>query len=207
MASPGPTVSSLPVEPERDRALDHLEPLLLERMHVRRRDEAGRLDEALEEDGLAIRVGRGLLEDEALAGDGVLDGVACADHVSLLPSWSRTTVGRSGAAAHRRQRGSRLGAGTEIDLGAGTYCGFARRGERCRPCAGSASPHGLSASANVVFLGMGLADMDGTLGWLPWALVPFVALAFLVPPFVGLLIANRQPRNVIAWILLSAPSR
>ena len=61
------------------------------------------------------------------------------------------------------------------------------------------------ASANVVFLGMGLADMDGTLGWLPWALIPFVALAFLVPPAVGLLIANRQPRNVIAWILLVGP--
>jgi signal transduction histidine kinase len=61
------------------------------------------------------------------------------------------------------------------------------------------------ATANAVFLALGLADMEGTLGWLPWALVPFVALAFLAPPFVGLLIANRQPRNVIAWILMVGP--
>jgi signal transduction histidine kinase len=33
-------------------------------------------------------------------------------------------------------------------------------------------------------------------------LAPFVALAALAPTFVGLLIAIRQPRNVIAWILL-----
>lgn len=61
------------------------------------------------------------------------------------------------------------------------------------------------AMANIAFLTAGLADMDGTLGWLPWGLVPFVALSFLTPSIVGLLIANRQPRNRIAWILLLGP--
>jgi signal transduction histidine kinase len=35
-----------------------------------------------------------------------------------------------------------------------------------------------------------------------WSIVPFIALAGLAPAAVGLLIAIRQPRNVIAWILL-----
>jgi signal transduction histidine kinase len=36
----------------------------------------------------------------------------------------------------------------------------------------------------------------------PAAIVPLVALAVLAPTAVGLAIATRQPRNVIAWILL-----
>ncbi len=36
----------------------------------------------------------------------------------------------------------------------------------------------------------------------PAAIVPLVALAVLAPSLVGLSIATRQPRNVIAWILL-----
>jgi hypothetical protein len=51
-------------------------------------DEAGRFDEALEEDVLAVRLRRRLLEDETLAGDGVLDRVACVNHVKLLRSMS-----------------------------------------------------------------------------------------------------------------------
>jgi signal transduction histidine kinase len=35
-----------------------------------------------------------------------------------------------------------------------------------------------------------------------WSIVPFIALAGLAPAAVGLLVATRQPRNVIAWILL-----
>jgi hypothetical protein len=56
-----------------------------------------------------------------------------------------------------------------------------------------------------MFLALGLADMEGTLGWLPLALIPFVVIAFAAPSVVGLLIANRQPRNRIAWILLLGP--
>jgi signal transduction histidine kinase len=40
------------------------------------------------------------------------------------------------------------------------------------------------------------------MSWMPWGLKPFVALAFLVPSVVGLLIANRQPWNRVAWVLL-----
>ena len=61
------------------------------------------------------------------------------------------------------------------------------------------------ATANAVFLALGLADMDHTLGWLPLGLVPFVVAAFVAPSVVGLLVANRQPRNRIAWILLLGP--
>ena len=63
----------------------------------------------------------------------------------------------------------------------------------------------VAAAANAIFLAIGLADMDGTLGWLPLALIPFVVIAFAAPSVVGLLIANRQPRNRIAWILLLGP--
>jgi len=61
------------------------------------------------------------------------------------------------------------------------------------------------ATANAVFLAAGLANMDETLGWLPWGLVAFVVISFVTPSVVGLLIANRQPRNRIAWILLVGP--
>jgi len=40
------------------------------------------------------------------------------------------------------------------------------------------------------------------LGWIPAWIVPFFMLAVLTPASVGLLIALRRPRNVIAWILL-----
>ncbi|MFL5973097.1 MAG: hypothetical protein ACJ750_11995 [Gaiellaceae bacterium] len=48
------------------------------------RDEAVRLDEGLEQDRLAVRLAGGLPEDEPLAGDRVLDEVACLNHVVLL---------------------------------------------------------------------------------------------------------------------------
>jgi hypothetical protein len=38
--------------------------------------------------------------------------------------------------------------------------------------------------------------------WIPLSIYPFIALAFLAPTVVGLLIAFHQPRNTIAWILL-----
>jgi signal transduction histidine kinase len=60
------------------------------------------------------------------------------------------------------------------------------------------------AVALVVYaiVALGAFDVGGARGWIPAPLFAFVALAFLVPPTVGLLIALRQPRNVIAWILL-----
>ena len=52
---------------------------------------------------------------------------------------------------------------------------------------------------------MELLPSVNTLDWLPlWLLPPFV-VAFMAPVLVGLLIANRQPRNVIAWIMLLGP--
>jgi signal transduction histidine kinase len=59
--------------------------------------------------------------------------------------------------------------------------------------------------AAYVIVALGALDVGGTRGWIPLALFPFVALAFLTPPTVGLLIALRQPRNVIAWIMLVGP--
>ena len=38
--------------------------------------------------------------------------------------------------------------------------------------------------------------------WIPLAVYPFLAVAFLAPTIVGLLIALQRPRNRIAWILL-----
>ena len=58
------------------------------------------------------------------------------------------------------------------------------------------------ATASVVSLGLGLADIHGVMDWLPIGLAPFVVVAWLAPAAVGVVIANRQPRNRIAWVLL-----
>jgi signal transduction histidine kinase len=58
------------------------------------------------------------------------------------------------------------------------------------------------AVATFVFFGIGALDIGGTRGWVPLWLLPFIGVAFLAPAAVGLDIANRQPRNRIAWILL-----
>lgn len=47
---------------------------------------------------------------------------------------------------------------------------------------------------------------DGGVNWIPLWFLPFVLSAFLAPVVVGLLIANRQPRNAIAWIMLLGPA-
>ena len=56
--------------------------------------------------------------------------------------------------------------------------------------------------ASYVCLAVAALDVGGSRGWVPLWFVPFIALAFLAPATVGLLIATRQPRNPIAWIML-----
>lgn len=63
------------------------------------------------------------------------------------------------------------------------------------------------AVATCVLLGVGVLQVVGlidsaTSDPIPLWIVPFIAAALLVPTAVGLAIALRQPRNVIAWILL-----
>jgi len=60
-----------------------------------------------------------------------------------------------------------------------------------------------AAFANVAFLALELVAVG--LDWIPVWFAPFLVVAFLSPTAVGLLIANRQPRNVIAWIMLLGP--
>jgi signal transduction histidine kinase len=62
------------------------------------------------------------------------------------------------------------------------------------------------ATATFVFLALEVLSVgdDGD-DWIPLWFVPFVVAAFLAPTVVGLLLANRQPGNVIAWILLLGP--
>jgi signal transduction histidine kinase len=64
----------------------------------------------------------------------------------------------------------------------------------------------LAAGANALVLGIEVSRVArGKEDWIPpWFLV-FLVAAFLAPSVVGLLIANRQPRNVIAWIMLFGP--
>ena len=63
------------------------------------------------------------------------------------------------------------------------------------------------AFATVICLTVGFLHVVGVVpseqeDWIPLALYPFIAVAFLAPTVVGLLIALQQPRNRIAWILL-----
>jgi signal transduction histidine kinase len=60
----------------------------------------------------------------------------------------------------------------------------------------------VAAGASYVSLLVAALDVSGSRGWVPLALVPFIAVAFLTPATVGLLIVTRQPRNRIAWIML-----
>jgi signal transduction histidine kinase len=48
---------------------------------------------------------------------------------------------------------------------------------------------------------VGLLPMAGD-EWIPPGLVVLIAITWLAPAIVGLLIALRQPRNVVAWIML-----
>ena len=61
-----------------------------------------------------------------------------------------------------------------------------------------------AALANVLFLASAVIRTPAG-DWLPAWFVPFVGAAFVAPSIVGLLIANRQPRNGIAWIMLLGP--
>jgi signal transduction histidine kinase len=58
------------------------------------------------------------------------------------------------------------------------------------------------AAATFAFMGIAVAGVNGVASWLPSPVKPLVAVSFLAPAVVGLLVANRQPRNRIAWILL-----
>ena len=61
------------------------------------------------------------------------------------------------------------------------------------------------AAATCVLLVVGVLQLLGfvdTVNEIPLWIVPFILAALLVPTAVGLVIALRQPRNVIAWILL-----
>ena len=59
------------------------------------------------------------------------------------------------------------------------------------------------ATATFLFLSLGVVGVGDVMGWIPlWWARALVSAVFLAPAVVGLLIANRQPRNRIAWILL-----
>ena len=67
-----------------DAPLEDTEALGLARMHVRCRDRRARAKDGFDEDRLAAGVARRAMKDEDLAGDGVLDRLATADHVGFL---------------------------------------------------------------------------------------------------------------------------
>ena len=63
------------------------------------------------------------------------------------------------------------------------------------------------ALATVTCLTVGFLHVLGVVpsdqeDWIPLAVYPFLAVAFLAPTVVGLLIGLQLPRNRIAWILL-----
>ena len=92
MRWPGPATSFSPPTLKPTEPWSDLEALLLARMHVRRGDEAVRLHERLDDDGLAAGLAGGLAEDEPLAGDRVLDRISSTNHLSaplVLPAQRR----------------------------------------------------------------------------------------------------------------------
>jgi signal transduction histidine kinase len=58
----------------------------------------------------------------------------------------------------------------------------------------------------VILASLAVAGVDRSLDWMPVLLRVCVLLAFMAPGIVGLLIANRQPRNLVAWILMLGPA-
>jgi signal transduction histidine kinase len=58
------------------------------------------------------------------------------------------------------------------------------------------------AGATTALVAIALLATAGLLAPPPDAIVPFVAVAVLTPTAVGLLIALRRPRNLIAWMML-----
>jgi hypothetical protein len=62
------------------------------------------------------------------------------------------------------------------------------------------------ATATTACIALGVLAVVGVLtpppDDIPDAIIPFVAIAVLAPTAIGLLIALRRPRNVIAWIML-----
>jgi hypothetical protein len=73
-------------EAELHGALEHLEGLLLLRVHVRTGDAPVGSERELELEELAVGVGRGAHELDALAADGVLDDLSRVGHVRLRSS-------------------------------------------------------------------------------------------------------------------------
>ena len=63
-----------------ERPGDRVEALGLERMDVRRCDEAAGSHDRLEDHALAAGLGRGLVEDEPLARHRILDLISCVEH-------------------------------------------------------------------------------------------------------------------------------
>ena len=71
-------------EPERHLAFEHVEALLLLRVHVGAGHVAVGRELELELEPLAGRVGGGLQEGDPLAADGVLDGLSGVSHFRFL---------------------------------------------------------------------------------------------------------------------------
>jgi hypothetical protein len=80
----GPGDDLLAADRELGLAGDDLEPLRLEGVDVRGCDEAVGLDGHVDQDALACRIGGGLQERHALAGDRVDQCVSCANHCPYL---------------------------------------------------------------------------------------------------------------------------
>ena len=87
---------------EAELALEHLEALALVGVEVGGGDEAARLDDDLDQDVLAVGVGRGLDEPHQLAGDRIVENVSLADHLLLL----RIRIAIRMAILGRRARGA-----------------------------------------------------------------------------------------------------
>jgi hypothetical protein len=107
------------------------EALALGGVDVRGGNEPTWLDDGLDHDRVAVGVRRGGDEGDALAGDRVLDGVACKDHLCLLASVTDIREARTPGLKNRRPTaGSSVVSPGDLRDGAPPPCEGARLARR-----------------------------------------------------------------------------
>jgi signal transduction histidine kinase len=123
------------------------------------------------------------------------------NHLKLLPSMSRRTLGGRRSAHIEASAGIRSAPARNSISVVAPIAVFRREAKDSAMRVLRIAAWAV-ATATFVSMGLALADARDAASYVPWELKPFIAVSFLAPTVVGLVIANRQPGNRVAWILL-----